>query len=295
MSVHPEKAKLKRFVEGKLPTNEAEAVKAHMKGCEFCSEFCDDYKTLLESLNSTWSEEIPQSAWTFANNLRSSPGARGVIDLKKLIETASDIVSAITPTPQLALAADGSKGDEVNLPRCLATYYSEEPNLVLRIMSYPEQKDKYIQLASENPELSSNVILQLPDFHLNILTDKEGRAILQEGVIEDFTDLKWQVKLPDTEFRLSPLVYDPNKTEYSSETVLETDRKDKIRVRFEGKTEGKLITVEVLQLEGKLEFGSVKVAVSQESVAEFQEASVGKPISFRNLDIKKPISIKLFK
>ncbi len=295
MTVHPEKTKLKSFVEGKLQNNEFEAVKSHVDNCEFCHEFCEDYKMLLESINWSWSEEIPESAWAFANKLQNVPKARKVIDLRKLIESAIDIVSAITPTPELALAADGSKQDEIHLPRCIATYYSEEPNIILRVMSYPEQKDKYIQLASEDPSLSSNVILQLPDLNLDILTDQEGRATIQEGVIQDFADLKWQVKLPDAEFGLSPLKYDPNETMYSSETVLETNRKDKIKVKFEGKVEGKLITIEVLQLEGKSEFGSVKVAVSQETLSEVQETSHGKPISFQNLDVKKPINIKIFK
>jgi hypothetical protein len=263
MSVHPNKVRLRQFVERKLSEDEYASVEAHVEECELCREYCENYRSLDKSIEWAWSTQIPQSAWDFAKRIQKAPRFRSVINLKPLIESFGDLFSAVEHVGALALAADGSTKPKFPVPRCLATYYSEDPDLVLRVMTHPDQEGEHLQLVSEDPNLRSCVVLQLPDLGHEFLTDHDGCVNLAPGLIKEYGELKWRVKLPDAEFDLTPLIHDPNATKYSSETTLETKKKDKIRVRFEGKAEGKLVIIEVLELEGESKLGTLRMVISK--------------------------------
>ena len=76
--------------------------------------------------------------------------------------------------------------------------------------------------------------------------------------------MRWQVKLPDAVFDLEPLLYDPDRALYTDGTVLESPDGDRVQVLLEGKTEGKLITIRVLELDGSPDYEPIRVVVTQQ-------------------------------
>ena len=100
--------------------------------------------------------------------------------------------------------------------------------------------------------------------------------------------------MPGVIFDLEPLAYDPNSVEYSKETIIETENRDKIQVTFAGKTEGKQITLRVLELDGNKEFGNIKVIVSQEILRKSFATRPDESITFNIAEPGNAIGIRIF-
>lgn len=283
--MHPPKDKLKLFVERRLDISEVESIKDHLEDCEFCRQFCENYRLLLDSLNRAKNEKIPPAALELANRIFRQAMKANVIPLFPL--TTAETESAVL------LAADGQEKPSPTVQN-LTTLYSEDPEVVLRVMRDPDRDHDYLQLISDDPDLVSCVMVQLPELGREYITDENGHAVIEGDTPENCGKLKWQIKMPDAVFDLEPLVYDPNKVEYSGETILETENRDKIQVTFEGKTEGKQITLRIIELDGKTDFGNIKVFVSQHKIGRLIKAGPNESVTFDIADPESSINIRLF-
>lgn len=283
--MHPLKAMLRRYFDGLLD-NKAEraGIEKHLNECEFCREYCENYRNLGVAL------DVP---------VESSPGLDELAD--RLYESAfrSSVIelSPISPPESRLgyfLAADGEPEKKKGI-YSLATLASDDPEIILRLMHDSNRELDYIQLISEDPKFTSNVMIEIPEIDREIISDINGRAELESGLSGKISEMKWQIRLPDADFTLSPVKYDPDKTEYETEQILETDRDDKILIRFEGKTGGKKISLKLIQIEGKTEFGPVRVSVSQNELSLVKKISnPGQEISFDLTDPEAELFIRLF-
>jgi len=280
--MHPSQEELKKYIDNPADSPNQVGIAAHIIKCEFCQEFCDNYQLYRESIKKASRENIPEKFQKLADRIFSDSLKGKIIYLQPLGESPASF----------ALAADGEKKRPgiVNL----AELCSEEPELILRVMRDNTKGHDYLQLISNDPKVASHVLVQIPDIEKEYLTDNEGRAILDESLIADVSHLKWQIKMPDAVFSLKPLVYDPDAVEYKKDVVLETEKDDKIQVTFEGKTEGKQISIRILQLEGKTEFDPVRVSVSQKGISQVKDVSPDKKISFNIAKPNDEIKIRLF-
>lgn len=281
--MHPPKDKMKLLVDRALPEKEAAEIERHLKECEFCREFAGSYRL--------WRQSEREAAAT-----PSSAKTDELAD-RLFVESLGGRIIELHPLPgesgALLLAADGRTGESAKV-RHLATLCSEEPELVMRLMRDLEAGCDYLQLIAEDANLARGVMVQLPELKRQFITDTTGRAVLEGISLEKPDDLKWQIKMPDMIFDLEPLKYDPEKVEYSSETVLETSGQDRIKVTFEGRTEGKQITIRILELDGSTDFESVRVAVTQDENTQSATAEPDKTLIFESIDARLPINIRLF-
>ncbi len=282
--MHPSKTDLRLFVDRRLDDSGKESeISAHLEKCEFCREFCDNYRLYIKSFEEASQEEIPEKFKKLADRIyRESFGSR-IIYLTPFEKSATSF----------RLAADGEKESKPNIQN-LSTFYSDDPELVLRVMRDKNKGYDYIQLIGENQDIASNVLVQIPELKKEYLTDMRGRAKLEESLLMDLSRLKWQIKIPDAIFSLEPLVFDPETVEYEKEVFLETEKDDKIKIRFEGKTEGKQISIQVLQLEGKTEYGFVRVLISQKNRQQMKETAPDRELRFDVTESGAEINIRLF-
>ena len=284
-SLHPPRETLIAFVEKRLEQTEIEQTRQHLEVCEFCREFCDDYNLLHESLRAAEQEELPPEAQALADRLYHSALMGQVIPLQILRPGADEHV--------LPLAADGDRQAGSSSDQAL-TLYSEDPEIVLRIMSGPQPDDNYVQLISDDMSLVSHVLIQAPQLDREFVTNDQGRAELGNERLEITDEVKWQVKMPDAVFDLEPLTYDPEKTEFSRQITLETDRQDRVEITFERKTEGKQITLRVLELDGSEDFGDIKVVVSTPQASRHAQIGDDKTATFAIDDADSTVNIRLF-
>ena len=284
-SLHPPRENLIAFVEKRLEQAEVEQIRQHLEVCEFCREFCDDYHLLYESLRAAEQEELPPEAQALADRLYHAALMGQVIPLQILRPGADEY--------ELPLAADGEQ-QAAPLPDGAITLYSEDPEIVLRIMRGPQPDDNYVQLISDDMSLVSHVLIQAPQLGREFVTDEQGRADLGSPPPVLTDDLKWQIKMPDAVFDLEPLTYDPDKTEYSRQVTLQTDRQDRVEITFERKTEGKLITLRVLELDGSEDFGDIKVVVSTPQASRHAQIGDDKTATFAIDDPDSTVNIRLF-
>jgi len=283
--MHPLKAMLRRYIDGLLDDKaERVEIESHLNECEFCREYCENYRELNNALDSPieTSRELGQLADRLYKNAFKS----------NIIELTS--ISSPDSKPGYSLAADGEAESKKGI-YSLATMGSESPEVVLKVMRDTDRDLDYIQLISNQPEYFSNVLIEIPEINREIFTDHNGRADLATSLPDKIEKLKWQIKLPDAGLSLTPIKYDPDKTEYETEQVLETERNDKILIRFEGKTGGKKISLKLLQIEGKEDFGPVRVSISQKDYSMIHRIDKpGQELRFDLADPETELFIRLF-
>lgn len=286
-SMHPTQEELRGFVDQKLtdPDRQKE-IADHVESCEFCSELCDNYRQLTQPPEFSQQEPLPEKLQRLGDKLYDNALRSSVIDLRPLTAPGT------TPSGSL-LVADGS-ADGRSRVHNIATLCSENPELVLRVMRAPEEGGDYLQLLAEDPSLAAHVMVQVPELGKEFVTDANGRADVDLGRADNLEQLKWQIKMPEAVFSLEPLEYDPDKVEYAEEIVLETDRHDRVEIRFEGKTEGKQLAIKVVELDGRSDFGPVKIAITQENRSDILSAQAGVSIEFGPIDSDTTINIRLY-
>jgi hypothetical protein len=273
-------------VAGRLEDNKRDAeVAEHLKNCEFCSEIADEFQDYL-SLVYEDNSEIPVRAYHQAETLYYKAIQGSIISLKHFETDSED--------DPVYLAADGTDEATPEITN-LATFYADDPEIILRVMRNNRENRDYLELIGDDPFQSSNVLVQIPEINRDFVTDSSGIASLADLDEKNYDKYSWQIKMPDAVFHLEPLQYDPDKTEYSKQIELDTDQGDKIGIRFEGKTEGKKITLSILQLEGKTDIGELKVLVSQEDMRLIKSVSDKDSVVFNLANQKSGIDIRLFK
>ncbi|MCK4462621.1 MAG: hypothetical protein KAW46_12515, partial [candidate division Zixibacteria bacterium] len=180
-SLHPPRERLIAFVEKRLEQTEIEQIRQHLEVCEFCRGFCDDYRMLHESLRIAEQEELPPEAQTLADRLYHAALAGRVIPLQILGPGADE--------HELPLAADGDRQAGSSSDQAL-TLYSEDPEIVLRVMRGPQPDDNYVQLISDDMSLVSHVLIQAPQLDREFVTDNQGRAELGDERLEITDEVK---------------------------------------------------------------------------------------------------------
>ena len=282
--MHPNREDIENYLSGVLGDSRSREIERHLAICEFCREFAQNFREFLEDLESAAMESLPEELNRLADTLFVRGLSSKIIDLKQLQSEAAK---------EIFLAADSEAGESQALV-ALGTFYSEVPEMVLKVMRDNNAGYDFIQLISEKEWMTSNVLVRAPEINRETITGEDGRAVFTERLPAKIDHLKWQLKFPDAIFDLASLKYDPEKVEYEKEVTLETDRKDKIRVKFQGKTEGKQIEIAVLSLEGKPEFNTVKIAVSCEGKNQFKNVRNAETVSFEVKEPLEEIRIRLY-
>lgn len=286
--MHPTTDELRSFVnQDEIDADRQKEIAEHLQTCEFCSEFCESYEHYSRTPEYGAGQPLPDKMRRLAENLFDTALRCSIIDLKPLVRTDD-------PTPVSHLAADGVSDKRTGV-HSVATFCSESPEVVLRVMRNPKEGGDYLQLLAEDARLAAHVMVQIPQLGKEYVTDADGRASVDLDADEDLEQLKWQIKMPEAVFSLEPLKYDPDKVEYAEEIVLQTERHDRVDVRFEGRTEGKLLSIRVLELDGQTDFGSVRMAITQQSRSDVMKVQPGQTIEFGPIDSDTTINIRLYR
>lgn len=284
--MHPSKDKLRLFVEQDMKdSGDSDQIAGHVRQCEFCAEFCEEYRLYLESIEEFRGADLPVSAINSANSLLGSAVRGLTVAMHPLADDSES---------SLRLAADGKSDFEPEVVS-IATHCSENPEAVLRIMRDNVRKVEYLHLISDDPALAGHVMIQAPEVGWEFVTDLEGRADIEQKADIDLSKLNWQIKMPDALFSLQPFVYDPDETTEIDTVELTTRDADRISVELHCKREGKQIVIRILELDGKTDFGDVRVFVSQGTESAELKASRDKMVAFELSDSDSEIDIRLFR
>jgi len=284
--MHPSRDTLKMLVELRLNEGEVISVGDHVQDCELCKEFCDNYRSLVESIKSEAQTPLSEKASDLAESLFLPAATRRVIPLESL--------DASSNYGDYRIAADSSE-DQPKHDFSLATLISEDPDLIVRVMRSPEKELDYLHLVSEDESLISGVMVQLPDLGTEFITDQSGHATIGSQIPGDYSKLRWQIRMPDAVFSLEPLNYDRESVLSSNEVTLRSESQDEIAIRFETTAASMQISIRILKLAGRTDFGRLRVAVSQVRSASMEEVAPEKVITFNVADPQDTITIKLFR
>ena len=285
--MHPSREKLRRLVEDNSAQRSGflSETANHVKDCDFCREFCDDYRQYLNALAESKAKPIPDTALQLADRLfdASSPGR--VFDLLPFDEVSTN--------EAVYLAADGTANERPTLEQ-IATLYCDDPDIVLNVIRDREHGADYLQVISDDPGLASGVLVQIPEKDRQFCTDGQGRASLQSGAWEECSNDSWQIKTPDAVFELASLDYDPSRVESVSSTQLTNDRGDKIDIRFEQRVEGNVVSLQVTEVGGEVEFEPLRVTVTHSDQTQILSASRAQTVEIGPVDRESAIQIRLY-
>ena len=189
-----------------------------------------------------------------------------------------------------SLAADGGAPAALGLSH-RATLYSEDPEVIMRVMHDPVSKHDVLQLTAAKPELMSRVYIHLVDPPLEILTDENGRAQMPTTALEHPEKLSWRLQLPDAVFTLRPLETKPATTE----TVIDSPDGDSVAVSFSQDPGGISLRVRPLRIHGQEPIARVRVLVCQpEGRWQAVDTRAQGECVAANLTPDSPIEIRLY-
>jgi len=284
--MHPDPKELRQFVKQSLiDKKRMEKISTHVNECEFCHDYCEDYRAMLDAEAASIHGQLSPRALSAIDRIHKNSIQGRIIELKRFDQPATKIYQ---------LAADGEDKPKLNIEN-IATLYSDQPEIILKLMRDNLKKQEYIQLIANDDSLTSGVMVEIPDAGRSFLTDDWGKAPIDESLSDKILSMKWQIKMPSATFALTPFKYDPEAVEYQKDIILHTEKDDKIKVSFKGKTVGKQISISILQLEGDNEFGQVKMVVSQKDKIKTETLSGEKEILFTISDADDEIKIRLYR
>ena len=287
--MHPTRQELIKYADkGISGSNKQAEIVAHIEKCEFCTELISNYRIMRQAEQETeLSHQLPQNMLNLANRLFMDSLRGRIIELNRLTDQNATADSSL-------IAAHGVDSEPSGV-KCIATLYSENPELVMRLMQDPSRKNNYLHLIADTSELTDHVLVQIPEYKREFVTDENGMADIDLADIRNIGAAVWQIKMPDAVFELEEIKYEPEKIEYSHEQLLETDRGDKIKIRLEGRTESKLLSIEVLELAGQDNIGEVTACVTSRTDSALKSIPLKKPVSFGAVDADSTIHIRLYK
>lgn len=284
--MHPTKEILEKFVHGLLEERDLEKeIGQHVAECEFCRKYCEQFGRFLESIDQASRSIIPGRADNHAEELFRQALSGKIIPLRPLVIESEKVITY--------LAADDAGRQEPRVQN-LATLHSVDPEIVLRLVRDLDQNLDYLQVVSDDPTLAANVMIRLPEIDREFITDESGRAVFENLPPADWEKLKWQLKLPDAIFSLEPFEYDPERVESSTEMILETPGGDRLKIVLEDRTDGKQISLQLLELKGKSDFGTARVIISSESVSLTDNITPDRVVSLGTIDLHEKINIRFF-
>jgi hypothetical protein len=283
--MHPSQIQLQALVDGSADTETRDRLERHLADCELCREFVTDYGALRAAVVAAKEESLPDRARELV------PALLRAAERPRLIRLLSFEVNG--PAGLQFLAADGVRSHEP-MVRNVATLYADNPEVVLRVMRDNRRGRTYLQLISDDLRPPGDVLIQSPELNRNFVTDPAGHADLGDLSADRLAQATWQLRMPDAVFKIEPASGDPDLEEDRREVILESDRRDRIRVVFDGRAEDRQLFVEVLELEGREAFESCIVSVSQLAQVAVLEAGPGQAVSYRLADDASEVRIRLF-
>jgi len=281
--VHPSDLDLLHYARlSKSQRDSNDAVAVHLAGCDVCREELALMEEWLADPN-TKTPGLPERS-AFEETV-----------LHLLRRRASYVPLSVLDMPHAvaggyALAADGVAVPAAGLQH-RATLYSEDPEVILRVMHDPATGRDLLQLTADDPLLTNHVYIHLSSSPVEILTDEQGRAELPEHTLVDPSVQSWRLQLPDASFMLRPLE-DPKA---ASETVIELVGGDSVAVTFIPDSKGLSLRVRPLRIHGQESIERVRVVVCQ-SGGRWQAVDTRTPgeCVAANLSSDSPIEIRLF-
>lgn len=268
---------------------------AHIGGCPHCQARIEEFRQWDKAAAASMAEGLPpKAAAALANLIRR---IRPIRPMRPIPLHPMPIPAQSEP---VRLAADGHPAESPGL-RHRATLYSEDPELVLRVMHDPASGRDTLHLLGAESHLTENVLLHIENPSLDFVTGSDGTVQIEKGILPDPAALKWQVRLPDATFLLHPLPDEPPAGTESPEVELETESAQgehgagRIAVALTHAADGLNLRVRVLHIEGYDRLERLRVVVSQSGgISQVIETGAADPAVISGLAPNQWINIRIF-
>ena len=260
----------------------------HLQVCKSCRERLARLQAWRDTAVDSLSQDLPEAARSLGERVyQDALFARRIIPL---VPMPFDVAEE-----PARLAADGGAAVEPPLGlRHLATLYSENPEMVLRVMRNPRTQEDSLHLLGKNPALTRNVLIHIVDPPMDFVTDQRGVANIGRGRLTDPPTLQWQIHLPDAIFVLRPLEHESS-SGGTDEFELAADGDNRLGVTLERAPEGMVLHLRPIAIGGRENPERVRLVISQGSTERrIVETRGAEPCMVGRLSAAAPIDIRIF-
>jgi hypothetical protein len=189
-----------------------------------------------------------------------------------------------------SLAADGASAPTVGLMH-RATLYSEDPEVILRVMHDPATARDVLQLVANDPAFTRHVFISYGEPPMDVVTDERGTAEITDKTIANPAALSWRLRLPDSTFTFKPL----DAPRSPAETVVDLPNGDRVALATLSDAAGLSLRLRPLRICGREEMATVRVVVCQSGGRwQIAHAQPSGECVAANLAADEPIEIRLY-
>lgn len=281
--MHPTDLELIRFA--RMPDGERDLrdpVALHLVGCDDCRE---ELAIMVEWLANTDVRDMSDPARS-----RFEDTVIRLFRQRTTVIAFAPFAMPETASHPHSLAADGVTPPAAGLQH-RATLYSEDPEVILRVMHDPKTLRDVLQLTADDPALTSHVYIRLTDPPMEFFTNERGIAEAPARSLEDPSTRSWRLQLPDASFMLKPL----EQSTAARETVIDLPDGDSVAITVLPDSKGLSLRVRPMRIHGHETIERVRVVVCQ-SGGRWQAVDTRTPgeCVAANLSSDSPIEIRLF-
>lgn len=281
--LHPTRDQLEKFASGTSPDA---AISHHVEECEFCRE-------LIESLRSRSLSNIDLESSPATPALRGQAEACFSAALRGRRIALKALAREARRTPGL-LAADPPPSTQPETT-AVATFFSERPEVVVRLVHDGRAGTDHVQVIADDAALFDHVLVCLPLLQREFLTDGVGKAQV-DGPLQTHPEVSdWELRLPEAVLELSEFVAGQPISGGSVGTILQTERGDGIRVKIEDQSGTRVLSAELLTLDGSSKFAPARFYLTAGSTVQTEAAVPGQPARFALPEAKVPTTLRLFR
>jgi len=267
----------------------AGAVQEHLKQCEPCRIRVAEIEQWHRGTHDSMAEGLPEKAVSLADHVyRDAVRASRVILL-----TPMAMPQSIEP---VHLAADGvTETDKAQTLEHRATMVSENPELVMRIMRDPQSGKETLHLIGSDPRVTRHVLIHANDPPLDLITDAKGKATLTGLPMDNPADARWEIRLPDATFALSPLEELGAKHGDEREVTLSAGPDNEMSITLTEGPDGLALRLRLLRVNGRDTIEHARLVISQQSLGDrIVESALNQPCVVSGLSAAQPIDIRIF-
>jgi len=281
--IHPTRNQLEKFVSGALPDA---ATSRHIEECEFCRE-------LVERLRSRASSNTALEFSAATSGLHGQAEVHFIVALRGRRIALKVLAHEVRGTPGL-LAADPPPAAQPEAV-AVATFFSERPEVVLRLVHDGRVGTGHIQVIADDAALYDHVLVRLPLRQREFLTDGGGKVEVDGPPLTNAQIDDWELCLPEAVLELTDFVAEQHTAEGSVGTVFQTERGDGIRVKIEEQSGAWMLSAELMTLDGSSQFAPARFYLTTGSTVQAEAAIAGRQARFVLPSVKVPTTLRLFR
>ena len=258
-------------------------IEAHIKKCEVCSRYIEEFKSLYEEIEKVPLEVIESATARIFNKVKTERTSQIIILTPILLEKNKQ--------KNYLLAAEGERSKKY---MNIQSYANVEEDVVARMIRDNESNEVVLYLLSEDKNQFRDYIVEVEGIPEKFIPDKENRIKFFDLEMDNFESRKLYLKSPLATFDLEPISDLKESILVQGQFQIKSGNYDQIQIEVEEEGGKKLYKIRVVKLKGDPDTQEVNVVVSQTGDKVLSSTAHRGVAVFEEMDLEKVLKIRIY-